>query len=160
MAYLRRTEPQELESGCLFCRKQRQEDAIEHILYRGERCFVLLNRYPYNNGHLMVVPYVHVPSLELLDDDTALELMRLTRVALRVLRNEYHPQGFNIGVNEGGVAGAGVADHVHLHVVPRWGGDSNYMSVIGETRVIPEWLDETYARLRPRFMAALSGPDL
>ncbi len=155
MAYLRRSEPANAERECLFCLKQRQADPEEHILYRGDHCFVLLNRYPYNNGHLMIVPYVHVSSLEYLDDDVSLELMRLTRAALQILRAEYAPQGFNIGVNEGAVAGAGVVDHVHLHIVPRWGGDSNYMSVIGETRVIPEWLDETYARLRPRFEALL-----
>lgn len=155
MAYLRRSEPPGTERGCIFCTKLRQADADEHILYRGERCFVVLNRYPYNNGHLMVVPYLHVPTLEQLDDETSLELMRLVRVALQALRTEYNPQGFNIGVNEGTVAGAGVAEHVHLHIVPRWGGDTNYMSIVGETRVIPEWLDETYARLRPRFEALL-----
>jgi len=155
MAYLRRSEPANAERACLFCLKQRQADPAEHILYRGEHCFILLNRYPYNNGHLMVVPYAHVPSLEYLDDEVSLELMRLARAALQILRAEYAPQGFNIGVNEGAVAGAGVAEHVHLHIVPRWGGDSNYMSVIGETRVIPEWLDETYARLLPRFEALL-----
>ena len=99
----------------------------------------------------MIVPYVHVATLEELDTENLAELMALTQRSLRVLREAYNPQGFNVGVNIGEVAGAGVAGHLHLHIVPRWGGDSNYMSIVGETRVIPEWLDQTYARLRPLF---------
>ena len=136
---------------CLFCIKPRSEDAEAHILYRGRFCYVILNRFPYNNGHLMVVPYAHAASLEDLDADVLSEMMALTQLSLRVLRSAYNPQGFNVGLNIGAVAGAGVADHVHLHVVPRWGGDTNYMTVVGETRTIPEWLDQTYERLRPLF---------
>ncbi len=136
---------------CLFCLKPRSEDAEAHILHRGRLCYVILNRFPYNNGHLMVVPYAHAASLEDLDPATLSEMMELTQLSLRVLRSAYSPQGFNIGLNIGGVAGAGVADHVHLHVVPRWGGDTNYLTVVGETRTIPEWLDQTYQRLRPLF---------
>ncbi|MBC7226258.1 MAG: HIT domain-containing protein [Thermoflexales bacterium] len=151
MAYLRGEQP--LPQECLFCLKPRQPDEEAHIVYRGRLCYVVLNRFPYNNGHLMVVPYAHVPSLEDLDGPTLAEWMALTQTSLRVLREAYNPQGFNVGLNIGTAAGAGVADHVHLHVVPRWGGDTNYMSVVGHTRTIPEWLDDTYRRLRPLFEA-------
>lgn len=149
MPYLRGEEP--LPEGCLFCIKPRSSDAEAHIVYRGQRCYVMLNRFPYNNGHLMIAPYAHVASLEDLDGETASELMTLTQRSLKALREAYNPHGFNIGMNLGGVAGAGVVDHVHMHVVPRWGGDTNYMTVVGETRIIPEWLDQTYERLRPLF---------
>jgi ATP adenylyltransferase len=149
MAYLRGDEP--LPEGCLFCLKAREEDAQAHIVHRGRLCFVILNRFPYNNGHLMVVPYAHMSTLEDLDARTLAELMLLTQLSLRVLREAYNPQGFNLGMNIGEVAGAGVAGHIHLHIVPRWGGDTNAMTVVGETRVIPEWLDQTYERLRPLF---------
>lgn len=149
MAYLQGAEP--LPEECLFCVKPRLPDEEAHILYRGRWCYVVLNRFPYNNGHLMIAPYAHVPSLEDLDEPTSAEWMALTQISLRVLRQAYNPQGFNVGLNIGTVAGAGVAGHVHLHVVPRWGGDTNYMSVVGQTRTIPEWLEETYRRLRPLF---------
>ena len=138
-------------AGCLFCHKLTQGDAAEHILYRGAHCAVMLNRFPYTNGHMMVVPYTHTGSLETLDDAILLETMRLVQHCLRALRQVFNPQGFNIGVNEGHVAGAGVAEHIHLHIVPRWAGDVNYMTVVGETRVIPQSLDDTYAQLRPLF---------
>ncbi len=143
--------------GCVFCCKRDALDPVEHVLYRGESCFVVLNRYPYSNGHLMIVPYIHEASLEVLDDATGLELMTLVRYSLRILRHVYNPQGFNMGVNEGAVAGAGVAGHVHFHMVPRWGGDTNYMTVVGDTRVIPEDLDVTYSRLRPHYDALQAG---
>jgi ATP adenylyltransferase len=149
MAYLRGEEP--LPEGCLFCLKPHEEDAQAHIVHRGQLCFVVLNRFPYNNGHLMVVPYAHVSTLEDLDAETLADLMALTQLSLRVLREAYRPQGFNVGMNIGGVAGAGVVGHVHLHIVPRWAGDTNAMTVVGETRVIPEWLHQTYERLRPLF---------
>ncbi len=137
--------------GCIFCEKINQPDAEEHILYRGETCFVMLNRYPYSNGHMMIVPYAHVPSVQALDDDVLLEMLHLVRECLCILRKVDQPHGFNIGVNEGRAAGAGIAEHVHLHIVPRWSGDANYMTVVGHTRVIPEGLDTTYARLKPHF---------
>jgi ATP adenylyltransferase len=118
---------------------------------------VILNRYPYTNGHLMVVPYDHVPSPEEMDSEALLEWMALTQLSLGVLKEAYSPEGFNLGVNIGEVSGAGVAGHVHLHVVPRWGGDTSYMTVTAQTRVIPEWLDETYARLRPLFDRISTG---
>jgi ATP adenylyltransferase len=149
MAYVRGEEP--LPEGCLFCLKPHEEDAQAHIVHRGRLCFVILNRFPYNNGHLMVVPYAHMSTLEDLGAETLAELMALTQLSLRVLREAYSPQGFNVGMNIGEVAGAGVVGHIHLHIVPRWGGDTNAMTVVGETRVIPEWLHQTYERLRPLF---------
>jgi len=155
MAYLKGEG--EAPPGCIFCLKVNGSDEAEHILLRGRTAYVTLNRYPYNNGHLMVIPYAHVPSLEDLDDPTLLEMMQLVALSLRVLRQAYRPEGFNIGANIGRPAGAGVADHVHIHVVPRWTGDTNFMPVIGNTRVLPEWLDDTYRRLRPLF-EALADP--
>jgi ATP adenylyltransferase len=149
MAYLQGKEP--VLEGCLFCAAPQMEDAEVHIVYRGDLCYAILNRFPYNSGHLMVVPHVHVATLEELDAETLAELMALTQRSLRVLREAYGPQGFNVGMNIGEVAGAGVAGHIHLHIVPRWGGDNNYMSTVSGTRVIPEWLDQTYERLRPLF---------
>ena len=149
MPYLRGEE--EVPEGCIFCAKPQEDDAEVHILHRGQLSYVILNRFPYSNGHLMVVPYVHVHSLEDLDAETLAELMALTQLSLRVLRVAYEPQGFNVGLNIGAAGGAGVAEHVHLHVVPRWGGDTNYMTVVSQTRLIPEWLDQTYDRLRLLF---------
>ncbi len=149
MSYLRGEE--RLLEGCLFCVKPQLKDAKAHILYRDHLCYVILNRFPYNNGHLMVVPYRHAATLESLDTETLTELMTLTQLSLRVLREAYDPQGFNVGMNIGEAAGAGIADHIHLHIVPRWGGDTNYMTTTGQTRVIPEWMDQTYERLRPLF---------
>jgi len=149
------------ELHCVFCNMlaaadyavengmDRQEaDASVYILERGETCFLVLNAFPYNSGHLMVVPYVHEASLAALPEATAAELMRLTRRSERVLRKVYRPGGLNLGLNLGESAGAGVADHLHLHAVPRWSGDTNFMSVLAETRVLAEMLGETYKRLR------------
>lgn len=138
-------------AGCLFCEKPGHDDAEEQILYRGEYVYVTLNRFPYTNGHLLIVPYCHTGLLEALDDAISLELMRLIRHSLGILRQVYQPDGFNIGVNEGAAAGAGVAEHVHVHIVPRWAGDANYMTVIAETRIIPQTLEETYALFHPCF---------
>ncbi len=155
MAYLRGDES--LPEGCLFCIKPQAKDAEAHVVHRGRLCYVILNRFPYTNGHLMVVPYAHVATLEDLDAETLAELMALTQLSLRVLREAYNPQGFNVGLNIGEVAGAGVVDHVHLHVVPRWGGDTSYMTTVGGTRTIPEWMDQTYERLRPLFDRMSAG---
>jgi len=149
MPYLQGEE--EAPERCIFCVKPQEDDAEVHILHRGRFCYVILNRFPYSVGHLMIVPYAHVSSLEDLDADALAELMALTQLSLRVLRAAYEPQGFNVGMNIGKAAGAGVAEHVHLHIVPRWGGDANYMTIVGQTRIIPEWLDQTYERLRPLF---------
>ncbi len=125
-----------------------QAEAAAHILERGPTCFLVLNAYPYNSGHLMVVPYQHKSSLTALPLEAAEELMRLARRAERVLRKVYTPDGLNLGLNLGKAAGAGVAEHLHLHAVPRWEGDTNFMSVLAETRILPEQLDETWRRLR------------
>ncbi len=130
---------------CIFCSKPAAgDDEASYIVARGEHCFAMLNAYPYNNGHLMVSTYEHVPSIEELGSDAVLELMTMAQTALATLRAVYGPEGFNLGINEGKVAGAGVEDHVHLHIVPRWGADTNFMPVIGDTRVLPQSLDDSY----------------
>jgi ATP adenylyltransferase len=143
------------DEGCIFCRAaEGKDDRANLVLLRGERTFLILNRYPYNNGHLMVVPYMHVPSLEDLDTPTLTELMLLLKRGLAALHVAMVPEGFNIGANLGQVAGAGVEAHVHLHVVPRWTGDTNFMPIIGDMRVIPQTWLQTYDDLR----AALKDP--
>lgn len=138
--------------GCIFCSAQAKEDSAENLIaFRGERAFVILNRYPYTSGHLMVVPFHHQPNLEQLDPETRAEMMELTTRCMAVLRTIYHPQAFNMGANIGEAAGAGVKSHVHIHIVPRWAGDTNFMSTLGETRVLPEALEVTYQRVRQAF---------
>jgi ATP adenylyltransferase len=135
--------------GCIFCAALLGEDDRESlVLLRGERAFLILNRFPYNNGHLMVVPHAHVADLEELDTPTLTEMMLLLNRGLAALRASLAPDGFNVGANLGRVAGAGVEDHVHLHVVPRWLGDTNFMPVVGDLRVIPETWLQTYDRLK------------
>jgi ATP adenylyltransferase len=137
---------------CIFCVKTAGgDDRANYIVTRGEHCFVMLNAYPYNNGHVMVAPYEHVPTIEDLDDDALLDLMHLSQRSLQAIREAYSPDGFNLGVNQGAVAGAGVADHVHFHVVPRWGADTNFMPVIGSTRVLPQSLDDSWETLSKLF---------
>ena len=137
-----------------FVRKIRaQDDAQNLILWRGHTAFVMLNRYPYNNGHLMVVPHAHAASLTALEPAQRAELGELTMRCEQVLRQAMRPDGLNIGLNLGSAAGAGIAEHLHVHVVPRWDGDTNYMTVVGEVRVIPQHLDDTYALLLPYFQA-------
>ncbi len=149
MPYLRGEDKR--SEGCIFCHKLGCSDDEEHILYRGQSCYVTLNRYPYSNGHLMVIPYVHVSSLEDLDKPTLNEMMQVVNLSLAALREAYAPHGFNVGVNLGKAAGAGIAEHIHMHVVPRWTADTNFMPVVSNTRVIPELLDNSYARLKPIF---------
>ena len=134
--------------GCIFCAKPKeQQDRQNLILYRGQHGFIMLNAYPYSNGHLLVIPYDHRPSLELLDDETSAELMRLTQRGIRAVRHAWRPDGLNIGANIGAMAGAGIAEHVHLHIVPRWAGDTNFMPVVGGVRLVPELLETSYDRL-------------
>jgi ATP adenylyltransferase len=134
--------------GCIFCTAlEGSNDAESLVVVRGERAFVILNRYPYTSGHVMVVPAAHQPSLEKLDPLTRAEMMELAARFIQVLEVVYHPQGINIGINIGEAAGAGITDHVHMHVVPRWLGDTNFMSTLGKTRVLPETLEDTYQRL-------------
>lgn len=140
------------QPGCVFCRLiEANEDETNLIFYRGSWNFLILNLYPYSSGHSMVVPYEHEASLAVLHQRTTSEMMDLTKKLQQVLESEYKPQGMNIGLNLGKCAGAGVQDHVHMHLVPRWFGDANFMSVIGETRVLPEDLSGTYQRLRRHF---------
>ena len=140
---------------CIFCvGAQTDDDAARYIVRRGEHVFAILNAFPYNNGHLMVAPYRHVPSIEELDEQALLELMTMTQEALRALRAAYAPEGFNLGVNQGKVAGAGVEHHVHLHVVPRWGADTNFMPVVGHTRVLPQSLEDSYRDITRAFATA------
>ena len=136
-------------NGCIFCHAAEDKDDQQAlILLRGEHAFLMLNRYPYNNGHFMVVPYTHVPSLEDLDTATLTEMMLLLNRGLAALRVAMCPDGFNVGANLGRVAGAGIEDHVHIHAVPRWAGDTNFMPVVGDMRVVPQTWMQTYADLK------------
>lgn len=146
MAYIAPKTPQQ---GCIFCIFPADENEAEHyILHRGEHCYMMLNLYPYSNGHLMVVPYQHVGTIEKLDTETLTELMGQVQLAQRALRLTMKPDGFNMGINEGKAAGAGFADHVHLHVVPRWEGDTNFMPVLADVKVMPEHLETVYKQLK------------
>lgn len=137
------------ETGCIFCNAlEKQDDGQNLIVRRGERAFIILNKFPYTSGHMMVAPIVHKPSIEDLDAATRAEMMELSALSMTALRRVYNPQAFNLGANIGEAAGAGVPGHVHLHIVPRWNGDTNFMSSIGEVRVIPEDLQDTYRRIR------------
>ena len=144
-AYVSATEK---TSACVFCEAPKEnDDAKTHIVHRGEHCFVILNAYPYTPGHVMVVPYVHLDELQKLPPEAANEMIALSQSMERVLRELYHPDGINLGMNIGKAAGAGIAGHIHMHVLPRWVADSNFVSVVGETRVLPETLDVTWARM-------------
>jgi ATP adenylyltransferase len=137
------------EENCIFVDLPAQEDDRKNlILYRGKTAFVIMNAFPYTNGHLMVAPYKHVADLEGLNEEELLELHQLIRDCVRWLTMAYQPEGFNIGANLGKAAGAGIEDHLHYHVVPRWLGDTNYMPVIGEVRVLPQSLEESYDAIR------------
>ncbi|MHB8778697.1 MAG: HIT family protein [Anaerolineales bacterium] len=145
-------ENHEKENGCVFCSVQAEADSLENLIaFRGKNAYVILNRYPYTSGHLMVVPFEHKPNLEELDPETRAEIMELTSRCMAVLREIYQPQGFNMGANIGKAAGAGIAGHVHIHIVPRWTGDTNFMSTLGETRVLPEALEDTYHKVKEVF---------
>ncbi len=138
----------DLEDECIFCAKPAENDDAENlIVHRGERCFVILNLYPYTNGHLMVAPFEHVGRIQDIQAETTAEMMALSQQAISVLQAKYEPHGFNVGFNQGRVAGAGVEHHIHMHVVPRWGGDTNFMPVLADTRVMPQTLEQTYEAL-------------
>jgi ATP adenylyltransferase len=150
LAYVTGATPANLDSsGCIFCRADDPDESL--VVFRGQSAYVVLNLYPYNNGHLMVVPYRHVANLQSTTASERDEIMRLTRHAEMALMEAYNPQGLNIGINLGRPAGAGVLDHLHVHLVPRWNGDTNFMSVFAETRVLPETLSDTRRRLEPIF---------
>jgi ATP adenylyltransferase len=145
-------------ADCVFCTALAQADGPQNLIVaRGGRAFVILNRYPYTSGHLMVVPNEHRAALEELDSQTRAEIMELSNQAILILQAVYHPQGFNLGMNIGEVAGAGIADHIHMHIVPRWGGDTNFMTSLANTRVLPESLPDTYQRVRQSWKEVLNG---
>lgn len=134
--------------GCIFCDAPKETDEKAHIVYRGTQCYIILNTYPYTNGHVMIVPYAHLDELQKLPSPAADEMMTLTQRMEVVLRSLYRPDGINLGMNIGQAAGAGVAGHIHMHILPRWIADANFASVIGETRVLPEALETTWQRIR------------
>lgn len=140
------------EKGCIFCLQTRPEGDRDHlVLYRGHHAFVMLNRYPYNNGHLMVAPHRHCIGLEALTPLESKELFELLKASTHVLKHSLSPGGFNIGVNIGKIGGAG-EDHLHFHIVPRWAGDTNFMPILGETKIVPEYLSKTYQKLHSAFV--------
>jgi ATP adenylyltransferase len=139
-------------SECLFCSQlAKNDDAKALIVHRGRQCFVILNAFPYTSGHVMVVPYEHVDQLQKVSASGAQEMMALTQKLEGILRELYQPDGLNLGMNLGKAAGAGVTGHIHMHILPRWIADANFMSVIGETRIVPETLETTYRRIREKF---------
>ena len=137
---------------CIFCTKPDDENDRENlILHQGEKIFIMMNRYPYNNGHLLISPYSHVSDVDSLSDEEMLEIAQATKRSVKILKEVMHPEGFNVGINMGKAAGAGIESHIHTHIVPRWNGDTNFMPVIADVRVMPELLDETYMKLYPLF---------
>jgi ATP adenylyltransferase len=142
----------DIEEECIFCSKPgADDDEANLIVHRGEHCFVLLNLFPYTNGHLMVAPYEHIARIQDLDAPTVAEMMALAQRAMTRLEEVYEPHGYNVGFNQGRVAGAGFEHHIHLHVVPRWGGDTNFMPVIADTKVMPQTLEQSYEALKGAF---------
>jgi ATP adenylyltransferase len=139
------------EGQCLFCIAAERPDAENYILHRGHYTFVMLNLFPYTSGHLMIAPFAHVSRLQAMEQAARIEMMDLACQCERILESVYHPEGLNLGMNLGEAAGAGIAGHLHLHVLPRWTGDANFMTTVGQTRVMPESIAQTYERLRPAF---------
>lgn len=147
--YIQMEKPQ----GCILCDKPKEnDDALNYILYRGKKNFIIMNCYPYNGGHLMVAPYRHIASLEELTDEELHEHFETVRRSITVLKKVFKPDGFNTGMNIGRVAGAGIGGHIHTHIVPRWQGDTNFMPILGDTKVINEALTETYEKLKGKFV--------
>ncbi len=145
--YIRMEKPE----GCILCEKPRQNnDTLNYILYRGDKNFIILNSYPYNPGHLMIAPYRHIGNLEELTDEELHEHFEIVSRGIKLLKQLFKPAGFNIGINIGKIAGAGIVDHFHTHIVPRWPGDTNFMPVISDIRVVPEALAETYKKLKDK----------
>jgi ATP adenylyltransferase len=149
----------EEKKGCIFCEmlNNGKSDRENLILYRGKHSFVVLNRFPYTSGHFMIVPYRHVPSFEDLSEDERMELMEVLSISIKALRISYRPDGINVGMNLGRAAGAGIEEHMHIHVVPRWVGDTNFMGVIGEVRVISDSLDSSFEKLKKAFEEATAN---
>jgi ATP adenylyltransferase len=147
-AYITTASKNEGKDGCIFCELPKLADEEAKIVYRGQHCYIILNSFPYTSGHVMVVPFAHLDELQKLPEAAAREMMALTQKMERVLRQIYSPDGINLGMNIGRAAGAGVVGHVHMHLLPRWVGDTNFMTVVGESRVLPEALDVTYERIK------------
>lgn len=140
------------QEGCIFCDKPAMDlDRENLLLYRGKTCCVLMNLYPYNNGHLMIAPYEHNHEMENLPVETLTEIMQVSQACIKILRIEFKAEGFNLGLNEGAIAGAGIAEHIHFHIVPRWAGDTNFMPVTGHAKVLVQGLQESYDVLKPYF---------
>ena len=140
------------EPDCIFCSyPKKNNDRDNLILFRSAHNFVMMNKYPYNSGHIMVVPYIHTSTIDNLTDEVLLDFRKVMQHALKCLRQAFSPDGFNTGINFGAIAGAGMEEHVHLHIVPRWAGDTSFMSVLGEIRVVPEHILQTYDKLHPIF---------
>jgi ATP adenylyltransferase len=148
----------ERPEGCIFCDKPKLgDDRAAHLVYRGESAYVMLNTFPYNNGHIMVAPYAHLSALEDLPPETLHEMMDLAQQCVRAFKLVFNPDGVNLGFNLGAAAGAGIKDHLHMHLVPRWTGDTNFMPVIADVRVIPQSLDQTYEALLGAFASLAKG---
>ncbi len=136
------------KDDCLFCRVHKENsDERNYVVYRGKYVFVMLNAFPYNTAHVMIAPYRHISTIELMTSEEALDMFNLANIVIKAIRNVYNPDGFNIGFNIGRVAGAGIESHLHMHIVPRWNGDSNFMPIISNTKVIPESLDDTFKKI-------------
>lgn len=150
LRYVKHASPE--DEGCIFCSKPHEEnDAETLIVHRGEHCFVILNLFPYTNGHLMVAPFSHIGRYQEIPSSALGEMHSLAQRAMGIIEEIYSPEGFNVGINQGAAAGAGVPGHIHLHLVPRWGGDTNFMPVIGDVRVMPQSLEESYELIRGGF---------
>lgn len=148
MAFIKGPKP----SGCIFCVKPKENnDSGNFILSKGEKSFIIMNIYPYNHAHLMVCPYEHAAGIDLLPPETASDMTSSVQETVRILKEAFQPDGFNIGINMGKSAGAGIEDHVHIHIVPRWAGDTNFMPLLAEVRALPEHLESTYEKLLPYF---------
>ena len=158
---LRYIEQARIPQECIFCQKAKEKRDFENfILQRGKTCFTIMNLFPYANGHLMVAPYKHTPKFEDLTDIESLELLKTVSQSMRILKRGLRPEGFNIGLNLGKVAGAGVEDHIHFHIVPRWLGDSNFMPVLGEVKIIPEHIETTFRKLKRELRSETNSPVL
>ncbi|MFP3144347.1 MAG: HIT domain-containing protein [Caldisphaera sp.] len=145
----KKEEEKETNQKCIFCEAQKNDIREALVLFKAKYSFIILNKYPYNSGHLMIAPYKHVSNLTELNDNELLEISKLIKASIIALTKAYKPEGFNVGVNIGEAAGAGVPGHVHIHIVPRWKGDSNYITIIGGVKVVPQSLDDTYNLLKP-----------
>ena len=147
--YIESFSNEEKSENCLFCEKAKEDENEKNlVLLKGKTCYIIMNRFPYNSGHLMIVPYKHTANITDLSDEENLDLMNMLKKSINALNKALKPHGFNIGINLGRVSGAGIAEHIHLHIVPRWNGDTNFMPVLSETKVISELLEDTYKKIK------------